>query len=237
MNGSENRFFRYVWRFNALAIACASMGFILLGAYAAVSILKEETRVRRATNVVNLGEKETVTEEFSLGRPDIVTGTSYIRVPLRRGQSFGGGSFYYSKNTEQIVNYVFLNTSTSESRWLFEHAGQLVLESHFLYSKLRSAVEESRQSVGILYVVVDKDSNGDGRLSEKDAATVMASAVDGTDARKLIEGIEQLYAVQQIADDKVLVLYLKNTQTVSALFSVPALAPLTQVNIPKVGLK
>ncbi len=236
MSGSET-FFRYVWRFNALALACASVGFILLGSYVALSILKDETRVRRATNVVNLGERETVTNEFALGRPDFVTGTSYVRVPLRRGQLFGGGSFYYSKNTEQTVNYVFLNTSTSESRWLFKGAGQLILESHFLYSKLRSAVEESRESVGIVYIVVDRDSNGDGRLSEKDTASLEVSAVDGTNARKLIEGIEQLYSVQQIADDKVLVLYLKNTQTVSEVYSLPSMQLLTQANIPKVGFK
>jgi hypothetical protein len=89
----------------------------------------------------------------------------------------------------------------------------------------------------MLYVVVDRDSNGDGRLSERDAQSVAASAVDGTDYRKLIEGIEQLYSVQQISDDRVLVLYQKDAQTVSELYSVPSMQPLTKANISKVGLK
>jgi hypothetical protein len=234
MTDGENSFFRLVWRFNALAIATASIGFILLGAYAAVSILKEETRVRRVTNVVNIGDAERVAEDFSLERPDVIAGTSYVRVPLRRGQTYGGGS-YYSKRTDQIVNYVFLNTSTNESRWLFERAGQLILESQVLFSKLKSAPEELRQSVGIIYVVVDRDSNGDGRLTERDAQSLATSDVDGTNYRKLIEGIDQLYSVQQIADDKVLVLYQKSTQTVSELYSVPSMRRLMQGNIPKVG--
>jgi hypothetical protein len=234
MSGSSE-FFRYVWQFNALAIATASVGFVLLGSYAAVSMFKDGTRVRRVTNVVNLGENESVSEEFSLERPDVIAGTPYVRVPLRRGQIYGGGSLY-SKNTVQIVNYLFLNTSTNESRWLFERAGQLIVESEELFSKLKSAPDETRQSVGMLYVVVDRDSNGDGRLSERDAQSVAVSAVDGTSYRKLIEGIEQLYSVRQIADDRVLVLYQKDKQTVSELYSVPSMQPLMKANIPKVGL-
>jgi hypothetical protein len=238
--GGESRFFRYVWRFNALAIATASIGFILLGSYAAVLILKDETRTRRVTNVVNVDEEEKIAEEFSLGRPDVIAGTSYVRVPLRRQQTYGSGSYYSGslspKHTDQIVNFLFLNASTSESRWLFERAGQLILESQMLFSKLKSAPEELRQSVGILYVVVDKDSNGDGRLTERDAQCVATSDVDGGNYRKLIEGIEQLYSVQQIADDKVLVLYQKSAQTISELYSLPSMRPLSKTNIPKVGL-
>jgi len=37
-----------------------------------------------------------------------------------------------------------------------------------------------------------------------------ATTPDGTNYRKLIEGVDQLYSVKQIADDKVLVLYQMN---------------------------
>src|SRR5215469_2175730 len=228
-------FFRYVRRFNALAIAVACVGFILLGSYLAVTILLDKTRVRRVTNVVNVGESEKASEEFSLERPALITGTPYVRVALRRGQSYRES--YYPKSTVQIVNYLFVNTSTNKSRWLFERADQLILESHDLFSKLKSSPDETHRSVGMLYVVVDRDSNGDGRLSERDTQSLAASAVDGTDYRKLIEGIEQLYSVQQISDDRILVLYQKNAQTVSELYSVPSMQPLTKANISKVGLK
>ena len=90
--------------------------------------------------------------------------------------------------------------------------------------------------MGIFHVVIERDSNGDNRLTERDAASLAASAVDGTNYRKLIEGIEHLYSVQQITDDKVLVLYRKNQQTVSELYSVPRMERLMQANIPKVSL-
>jgi hypothetical protein len=232
---NADNFFRYVRRFNALAIACAAIAFVLLSAYAALTIFKETTRTRRVTNVVNVGENEKVSEEFSLGAPVAIVGTSYVRVPLIRGQSYSAS--YYSKRTDQnVVNYLFLNISTNKSKWLFERADQLIVENQVLFNKLKTSPEESRTSVGVFYVVVDRDSNGDNRLSERDAVSLAASAVDGTNYRKLIEGIEQLYSVQQIADDKLLVLYQKNQQTFSELYSVPAMLPLKQANIPKVGL-
>jgi hypothetical protein len=52
----------------------------------------------------------------------------------------------------------------------------------------------------------------------------------------LIEGVDQLYSVKQIADDKVLVLYQKNRETVSALYGVPSMALLMQASVPKVSL-
>jgi len=232
---SENSFFKYVWRFNALAIAVVAIGAILLGSYAAISIFGYETRERRVANVVNVGQNEEVSEQFFLETPEAVAGTSFVRVPLHRAQAYRGGSFSSSsKHTYQIVNHLFLNIATNESRWLFESANQLILQSQSLFSKLKDSPDESRKTVGLLYVVVDKDSNGDGRLSERDSISLATSAVDGTGYRKLIEGIEQVYSARQVADDRVLVLYQKNQQTVSGLYSVPAMLPLNQTDLPKV---
>lgn len=232
---SENGFFGFVWRFNALAIAGAAVVCILLGLYAGLTIFKDETRSRRVTNVVNVSETDKVSEEFSLGGPTIIAGTPYVRVPLYRGQSYS--ALYFSKRTEQnAVNYLFLNTSTNESRWLFERANQLIVDADMLFSKLKSSPDQPQIGVGVVYVVVERDSNGDNRLTDKDAVSLAASAVDGTNYRTLIEGIEKIYSVRQIADDKVLVLYQKNQQTFSELYSVPSMAPLMQASVPKVNL-
>jgi hypothetical protein len=230
---SESSFFKYVWRFNALAIAGAAIVVVVFGVYATGAIFKQETRLRRVTNVVNVGDK--VSEEFILGSPAIIAGTTYVRIPLYRGQSYSAS--YYSKSSEQnVVNYLFLNTSTNESRWLFEGAGQLIIGSQQLFGKLRSSPDESQTGVGFIHTVVEKDSNGDARLSERDAVSVAVSDVDGARYRKLIEGIERLYAVQQVADDKVLVLYQKDHQAAYELYSVPSMVRLQQSSIPTIKL-
>ena len=155
---------------------------------------------------------------------------------LYRGQSYPG-SYYPKRSDQNVVNYLFLNTSTNESRWLLERVGQLIVESQILFNKVKSTPDEARTGVGVFYAVIDRDSNGDNRVGERDAVSLAAGAVDGTNYRKLVENIEQLYSVQQIADDKVLVLYQKNQQTFSELYSVPGMERLTQATIPKVDLK
>jgi hypothetical protein len=235
VGNGESGFFAYVWRFNALAIAGAAVVCILLGISAAATIFKNQTRPRRVTNVVNVGENEKVSEEFSLGSPTTIAGTPYVRVPLYRGQSYSAS--YYSKSSEQnVVNYLFLNISTNESRWLFESAGQLIVGSQVLFSKLKTLPDESRTGIGVVHTVVEKDTNRDDRLTEKDAVSLAASDVDGGNYRKLIEGIERLYSVEQIADDKVLVLYQKDQQAVYELYSVPSMVRLQQSSIPKIKL-
>jgi hypothetical protein len=238
MGRSGNGFFYFVWQFNALAIAGAAVVCVLLGVYAVVTIFNQKTRPRRVTNVVNVGEQENISEEFTLGNPTTIAGAQYVRVPLYRGQSFStSGSSLYSKSSEQnVVNYLFLNFSSNESRWLFENAGQLLISSQLLSNKLKTMPDEQSVTVGIVYSVVERDSNGDNRLTGNDAISLAASAVDGTNYRKLIEGIERLYSVQQIADDRLLVLYQKNQQTISELYSVPALMRLQQSSVPKINL-
>ncbi|WP_375783658.1 hypothetical protein ACE10Z_28110 [Bradyrhizobium sp. Pha-3] len=235
MESSESSFFRFVWRFNALAIAGATIVCIVLGAYVGLAIFRQETGVRRVTNVVNIDEKDKASDVFALGSPTTIAAAPYVRVPLYRGQAYAAS--YYSKRSDQnIVNYLFLNTVTNENRWLFERTNQLIIDSQVLFNKAKSAPDDARAAVGIFYVVVEKDSNGDNRLTDKDAVALAASAVDGTAYRKLIEGIEQLYSVQQIADDKVLVLYQKNQQTISELYGLPSMVRLTQTNIPKINM-
>ena len=176
MQPSESRFFKYVWRFNALAIAGAATTCILLGLSAGLSIFNAEPRPHRATHIVNVDQEDKASEEFSLCNPNAIAGISYVQVPLYRGRRYGVGSIY-SGGSQQVVNLLFLNISTNESRWLFNGVGQLVLDSHTLFNKLKDANDPSR---AVVHVVVEKDTDGDKRLTEKDAISLATSATDGT---------------------------------------------------------
>jgi hypothetical protein len=231
----ENRFFKYVWRFNALVIAGAAVVVVILGVYAALQIFKTETGSRRVTNVVNVGDKDAVSEEFSLGRAAPIEGTSYVKIPLYRGQSYNA-SYYLKNSTQNTVNYLFVNTSSGESRWLLEGAGQLIIDSEVMFSKARSSPDERRLGIGIVYTLVEKDTNGDNRLTDRDAVSLAVSEIDGSQYRKLIEGADRLYSVAQVADDKVLVLYQKNQESVVELYGLPSMTRIQQSNIAKIKL-
>ncbi|WP_284260498.1 hypothetical protein [Bradyrhizobium iriomotense] len=226
--GRSDRFFRRVWRFNALAIATVAVLLVLSGLIVVGTIAYDHMRPRRVTNVVNVGEQDAVSNEFSLGTPGAIAGTPFVEVSLYRKQSYGGK---WSDNN--VVNLLFVNSFTNESRWLFEGAGQLILGSHWMFNRADEA--RTAVAVGAFYVVVDGDTNGDKRLSGNDLVSLAAVAADGTNYRKLIEGIEEIYFVKQVADDKALVLYLKDKQAMSALFSLPSMVPLTQAKLPSWG--
>lgn len=169
-------------------------------------------RARGVTNVANVGERDAVTNKFHLRPPRVITGTPYVEASLHRSQSYGDGS---------DVNVLFVNILTNESRWLFEGTGQQILGSHWMFDR----VAEARTAVGAFYIVGDRDTN----------VALVAVAADGTNSRKLIEGIEKVYSVKQVVDDKALVLYLKDEQAMSALFSLPSMALLMQAKLPDWG--
>lgn len=235
MDQSENKFFKYVWRFNALIIAGAAAIFVfLLGGSIVIDLFQNKTRERGVANVVNLGGSGKADEKFVLGYPARIVGTHYVKIPLYRDQSHDR-SDYASSSQKTEVNYIFLNASTNESKWLLENTNQLFISDTALTEK--SLPAETSKAVAIVYTMVDNDSDGDGRLTTKDLITLSTSNIDGTDHRKLIQGIDRLYSVTQTADDKVLVLYEKNRETLSELYSVPSMKQLSQQKISQVNLK
>jgi hypothetical protein len=212
--GRSDRFFRSVWRFNALAIATVAVLLVLSGLFAVVTIAYDHMRSRRVTDVVNVGEQDAVSDRFHLGTPRAIAGTPYVEASLHRSQSYGDGS---------DVNVLFVNIFTNESRWLFEGTGQHILGNHWMFD--RADERRTAVAVGAFYIVGDRDTN----------VSLVAVAADGTHYTKLIEGIEKVYSVKQVADDKALVLYLKDKQAMSALFSLPSMAPLAQAKLPGWG--
>jgi hypothetical protein len=236
MLDDNNKFFRYVWRFNGLAVAGATVLCLLLGVFVAVKIFKDETGERHVTNVVNVGEQEKVKNEFVLGYPYTIAGTDYTRVPLYRDQSYDM-SYYLKSSGGNEVNYLFLNNRTGESKWLLQTTNQLFISDIVISEELKKSNDGSEKAVGIMFSVVEIDTNKDGRLSEKDTIAIASSSIDGTGYKKLIENIDRLYAFKQIADDKIIILYQRNNETISEVYETPSMKKLSQNTIPKVNLE
>ncbi len=196
-------------------------------------------RGRRITDVVNVGEQSNVKNDFVLGYPQTIDGTDYVRVPLYRDQSYDMS--YYSKSSGgNEVNYLFLNNGTGGSKWLTGTTDQLFVSDIVLFEKVRDSGEFSNEggnrTTGIMYAVVENDTDGDNRLSEKDEIAVASSLVDGSNYKKLIDKIDRLYALKQIANDKVMILYQKNRESMAEIYEVPSMNQLFQGAIPKVNL-
>jgi hypothetical protein len=135
-----------------------------------------------------LVSKRKYSEEFSLGSAVAIAGTPMSRVASYRGQSYPG-SYYPKRSDQNIVNYLFLNTSTNESRWLLERVVSSLWKSDPVH-KVKSTPDEARTGVGVFYALSTGNSNGDNRLSERDAVSLAAGA-SRDKLRKLVENIER----------------------------------------------
>jgi hypothetical protein len=240
MDTGEPKFFKYVWRYNALAIAGVASLLGLLALSMVYDLVRSMTRDREVSNVVAVEESpeapSAVHEVFRLGSPASIAGTAFMQAPLFREQ-YQDRSYYSKGSTGNIANYMFLNTIANQSSWLMKDAGQLFLSNWTLTERIPSHSAGAGNAVAMVYQLVDKDTNADGVLTETDAATIATSGTDGTGFRKITEGLTTVHSVEQIANDRLLIFYERGADTISEIYSVPGLVKISEHKIQKIAAR
>ncbi len=240
MDAGEPKFFKYVWRYNALAIAGVASLCGLLAVFMVYDLVRNITRDREVSNVVAVetgsNTPAAVREVYKLGPPTLISGTSFMQAPLYREQ-YQARSYYNKGSTGNIANYMFLNVMTNQSTWLMNGAGQLFLSNWALTERAPSDQAGPGKAVAMIYQLVDKDTNADGILTEADAKTVGTSGADGTGFKKILEGVPNINSLQQITGDKLMIFYERGEDTISQIYSLPGLVNLSEHKIPKLAAK
>lgn len=234
----ENEFFKYIWRFNALAFAGAATLAILAAVYTgAIYIKNQDARLHQTANVVNFDRQGKSSGKFKFGNPVAMTGSDFVRISLMRDPSHEISSYTPYSEITNDVNFLFLDVAKNEGKWLLENTNQLFVSGKFLYDKFTRDMNEEKKIIGILYELVENDTDKDGQLTRADAITLSTSQPDGSQYRKLIEEIDKVHSITQISVQKVLVIYQKNNHTVSALYGIPLMNLISQKTIPQVNFK
>jgi hypothetical protein len=227
----NNRFFQFVWRLNALAIAGLVLLTVLLGLYGLTSLVSWETRERNVTDLVTVNPGVSQQEEVRLGYPSSIAGTQIVRIPLYLEQKTD--VTYFSKSSgANTVNDLYVDSATGKSNWLFKGTHRLIFNQNPILRQLKS-----NESVvtSILYSLIEKDSNGDGRLSHKDEITVGYSSPDGSIYKPLMNNIEKLYATEQVSDDRFIIVYSRNGESRVATYALPAYTIVADNALPKLS--
>jgi hypothetical protein len=197
------KLFRAIWRINSvLILAVAALAFCVL-AYAGYQIFKDRFDRRQVGDVVNVEPEARVRSEWTLGSFEQVDGTGYFMAPARSKQSYQQS--YYEKDASAVRNYLFVNAADKSSRWLVPQNGYLFLGVERL---LRPGDEKDDNAVRWMkYEVVKSDTNGDGRMTDKDGRTIAVSGATGEGYAELIPDVSEVLGSKLTDENTLLVFY------------------------------
>lgn len=227
----ENKFFKLVWRFNGLIISVAGILAVGLLAFATYKFFQDVTRDRTTRNIVNIEENAEIKENWKLGQLLEINDGKILMLPLNSDQSFDRAHFRKSSNSTR--NYLFINTDTSEEKWLFNHTDYLIERSDML----RLGDYNSKEPiVAILYQLVKSDSDHDDRLSAADLTTIAITKPDGSDYEELIKEVELIVDHTLLNENELFLIYQKAGVSYSAVLNLNSRELTKSHQLPKVGL-
>lgn len=193
-----NRFFRLLWRFNALVVAGAGLVVIGGSMVVAVVVIQQE---RRETPIVKPNTPSPDSQKLAFGDFNPVVGVSTVIVPLEQdAESYGFGSSGGRRSVTR--NLLFVDLTSGVQRWLIESGSVLILH----YRQIERDVPRGKraEAIAILAEIIDADTDGDGRLGNGDRVTVAFTRPDGTGYTEAIRDIDRLFGTRLVGGDLVI---------------------------------
>lgn len=189
---SKQKFFRNVWRFNALLILVAGLLAVVILAIGAVKLGEGIFSTHNARAVVHPDEGP-VKELLSLAESRRIGGTEHMLIALQSDRETG----YFSKSGRAIRNYVFVGLD-GKAAWVYPH-------NRFLFSDVIQLPQsgygkKTERAKAVLFVVRQRDSDGDGQLTHKDAGTIVLVRPNGEGFREVIPNVIKLVSKETMGE-------------------------------------
>ncbi len=226
-HSEENRFFKFVWRFNALAIAIATVLVSLIAAYAVYEQYRFRTRDRQTSEVLRPEGTAVSQDILKLGQPSPIRGTPWIAIPLVREQN--ANFSYYTKDYKgNQVNFYFADTTSGIGHWLLPNSKALIVNS--LWLTVGEAADET--TIGAIHEIIRQDSNGDGVISAKDKSAIAHTGVDGAGLRLLLEDVTNIIAMEQMPQQRFTIVYEQDGKSLAATYESQDARLISRTEIP-----
>jgi len=217
---AESRFFRFVWRVNAIIILAAGVAAV----FAVVSALTDAgTDVEgwmRDDRVVNLAAEQVDSTWFDFDGCERTDGPHMFCASLVSFQKRSGGP---DSEVRATRNYVFYDARTRTAQWLVDTNDWLFTRSRTLYAN-RSRDGEPRPVLALLHEFVDTDTNGDRRLTDADAISLGVSDSKGGRFTVVKRGIGDVRDYAVMSPSSVVVFYTASGELRALEISMPDFA-------------
>lgn len=222
-------FFRNLWRFNALIIAAVALMALAYGVLIGLFLVRDFVRPRHVASIAPAGttehhEKAASQREapnLSVQNFHPINGHDVMWAPLYSRDTLS--ATYYSKEATNTRDYLFYEMATGQFRRLIDRDYALASSITFLTkstnpSKLNAIPGLSSQTtLALLVTYIDKDTNGDGRISTQDRKTVAMAGPTGLGLRIIASDVTEFLGSNIDADGNAVVILSKSPGTVRAL--------------------
>lgn len=186
----ESKFFKILWRFNAVGLAFCLVVGGLIGSTMLTYLFGDVFGDREVVDMVRTSDSSDVEMESVLGMPMVSFANGNVLLPQYLEQSYSQS--YYEKHTASTSNVLFLNPRIGETRWLYPEAPRLIAEQESLVSP-GDAVR------GFVLRRIEKDSDGDDRLSRKDSGVLDIITDAGQVFSAVAKDVERVTSVNWIS--------------------------------------
>jgi len=201
------RFFRYLWRINAVLILLATGAVCLLGASLMLSEMGCNAQRRRAVEAAPRVVAD-AKEELFLGPMRPVEGSDVLRGELKAPrEGLAIGSSGYSAETRNVL---YLDARSTEARWLLPDRARIIAEETTVWSETQDT--NARRQVAELALV--KPNGADLTVTE---GTLLVFDPAGRHVTTVAEGVRTLTHASLLDKGNILVLYEHGRRYVRAI--------------------
>ena len=238
----ENKFFRYVWRFNAVALAAVGIlaTFAMLNGIINSWSPPEPKPAGRFAPVPRSAEKEFTYRLESHGERRLIGPEELIALDRWKGSPETYGLMHQEMRASYIaqsrsVNLLAIDQGTAESHWIFRGYDRAIIADDPIYDTVAPRPLETppASTIALVMTVVDSDTNKDGELTEKDQQSLYVYRPGATEVVRLVTA-GLILSRQQTSSDRYLVVYENGSSATAATFSVPEFKLVAEKLLPKV---
>lgn len=220
------KFFRYLWRFNAVAMAVIGFGVIVGFVGFLFSALWSAPQSDRAGAFAPVPKSARHGYTYRLGNDAFrLAGTSEEVFVLERWK--GDDSPSGTRN----VNLLVVNGDTAASHWLFRGNGQLILSRDEVHAS--DIANYNAVSPVTALVLTAVDVGADDKLAARDRESLYYYRVGGGGAVRFFTA-DRILAGRQAGADKYLVIYQDGGAAAAGLFSTYDFRLLAKKPVPQV---
>jgi len=230
---NTEKYFRYLWRFNAIVMAV--IGFAVVVAFVAslFSSLWNSPRSGPAGSFAPVPKRAEHGYTYGMARDAIrLSGTREVVFVLKRWKGSPDGDGASSSGAED-VNLLVVDDDNATSHWLFRGTERTILSRDEVHASDVANFNVFSPVVALVVTVLDADTNKDGRIDGQDRESLYFYRVGSASAVEFFTA-DHVLAAQQIGTDRYLVIFENGNKAAVQTFSLVDFRPLSQNPLPDV---